>query len=195
MPASFLDIDPAGKLCFLKASAPLDKIMKMRWKPVSKPTLIAGAGAAAAFLIYAAFQKGSFLLLDYVNLPIHEAGHLFFSPFGAALGIWGGTLLQLIIPAAFAAYFAFRGETSGTAFGAFWFGESLLYSSAYIRDARAMALPLVGGGEHDWNIILSQLKLLRSDHVLADVTAFFGWSAMILAAAWFVKKARSITPE
>ena len=106
--------------------------MRINWKPVSKPALIGGSLAAAAFMIYAAFQKSGFLLLDYVNLPIHEAGHLVFAPFGPTLGVWGGTLLQLLFPLLFAVYFALRGETAGTAFSAFWFGESLLYSSVYI---------------------------------------------------------------
>lgn len=164
--------------------------MKTAWKPVSKPALFAGAGAAAAFLIYAAASKSGFLLLDYVNLPIHEAGHLVFSPFGRTLSIWGGTLLQLIFPAVFCGYFALRGETAGTAFTAFWFGESLRYSSVYIGDARAMVLPLVGGGEHDWNTILGDLGLLGSDRTIADLVGFFGWAVMILSTLWFVKKAR-----
>ncbi|MHB8054183.1 MAG: hypothetical protein ACYDH3_02915 [Candidatus Aminicenantales bacterium] len=115
---------------------------------------------------------------------------MIFSPFGETLGIWGGTLLQLIMPVAFFAYFTLRGEISGTAFSAFWFGESLLYSSAYIGDARAMELPLVGGGEHDWNIILSELGLLNSDRAIADFVRFLGWAVMILAVLWFVKQGR-----
>lgn len=169
--------------------------MKIAWKPVSKPALFAGAGAAAAFLIYAAVSKSGFLLLDYVNLPIHEAGHLVFSPFGRTLSIWGGTLLQLIFPAVFCGYFVLRGETTGTAFTAFWFGESLRYSSVYIGDARAMILPLVGGGEHDWNTILGDLGLLGSDRTIADLVGFFGWAVMVLSVLWFVKKARENPAE
>jgi len=168
---------------------------KIAWKPVSKPAMIAGVIAAAAFLIYAATNKSGFLVLDYVNLPIHEAGHLIFSPFGSTLSVWGGTLLQLIFPAVFAVYFALRGETAGTAFAAFWLGESLRYSSVYIGDARAMVLPLVGGGEHDWNIILSNLGLLNSDRAISDFVGFLGWTAMILAVLWFVKKARENPAE
>jgi len=162
--------------------------MSIDWKPVSKPALIAGGLAGTAFFAYAALHGGDFLLLDYVNLPVHEAGHLVFAPFGQTLGIWGGTLLQLLFPLFFFAYFALRGETSGTAFSAFWFGESLLYSSVYIGDARVMALPLVGGGEHDWNIILTQIGLLRSDRDIADVVRFLSWTVMGLAIYGFVKR-------
>ena len=166
----------------------IEKIMTIHWKPVSKPSLIGGGLAAVAFMVYAAFKSNGFLLLDYVNLPIHEAGHLVFSPFGPTLGIWGGTLLQIIFPAVFFVYFALRADTAGAAFSAFWFGESLLYSSVYIGDARAMVLPLVGGGEHDWNIILSGLGALSSDRDIADVVRFLGWTAMVVATFWFVKR-------
>jgi hypothetical protein len=169
--------------------------MTINWKPVSKPALIGGSLAAAAFMIYAAFQKSGFLLLDYVNLPIHEAGHLVFGPFGPTLGVWGGTLLQLLFPLLFAVYFALRGETAGTAFSAFWFGESLLYSSVYIGDAQAMILPLVGGGEHDWNIILSDLGALRSARTIADIVRFLAWTAMLLSVLWFVKRGRESLGE
>lgn len=162
--------------------------MDISWKPVSKPALIGGSLAAVAFILYAALQDGGFLFLDYVNLPIHEAGHLVFAVFGSTLAIWGGTLLQLIFPAAFFVYFLLRGDTAGTFFGAFWTGESLLYSATYIGDARAMVLPLVGGGEHDWNIILSQLGLLSVDRTISDIVGLAGWTILVLSLLWFVKK-------
>ncbi|HYW09618.1 MAG TPA: hypothetical protein VE913_21830, partial [Longimicrobium sp.] len=40
----------------------------------------------------------AFGLLDSVDLPIHETGHLVFAPFGEFMGFLGGTLLQLILP-------------------------------------------------------------------------------------------------
>jgi hypothetical protein len=164
--------------------------MEIVWKPVSKPALIGGSLAALAFMLYAALQEGGFLILDYVNLPIHEAGHLVFAVFGSTLAVWGGTLLQIIFPAAFFIYFLLHGDTAGTFFGAFWTGESLLYSATYIGDARAMVLPLVGGGEHDWNIILTQMGLLASDRTIADVVRLVGWAILVLSLLWFVKKGR-----
>lgn len=162
--------------------------MSVTWKPVSKAALWTGLAAAVLFWVHALTNTSGFLILDYVNLPIHEAGHLIFGIFGPTLGLWGGTLMQLIMPVCFAIYFALRGETAGAAFGAFWFGENCLYASVYIADARAMLLPLVGGGEHDWNTILSRLHLLRSDKDIADGVRFLGWAIMVLAVAWFVSK-------
>jgi len=83
------------------------------------------------------------------------------------------------VPLIFTVYFLLRGETSGTAFSAFWFGENFLYISVYISDARAMALPLVGGGEHDWNAILGDLHLLQQDTTIGDVVRLLGWAIMV----------------
>ena len=170
--------------------------MSISWKPVSKTAVALGVGAAALLWAQALVGQSGFLVLDYVNLPIHEAGHLLFGVFGPTLGIWGGTLLQLLVPALFLLYFALRAETTGASFGAFWLGENLLYVATYIADARAMQLPLVGGGEHDWNIILSKLHLLRSDTAIADVVRFLGWAIMLGAVVFlFSKKDRSVAKQ
>ncbi len=162
--------------------------MTIEWKPVSKTVVFAGVAAALLFGLHAVTAKGGFLILDYVNLPVHEAGHLLFGVLGPTLGLWGGTLLQLLTPLAFLAYFARSGETTGASFGAFWFGENCLYSATYIADARAMRLTLVGGGEHDWNLVLSRLHLLGSEAGIAGAVRFLGWVIMILAVAFLVSK-------
>jgi hypothetical protein len=162
--------------------------MSIDWKPVSKTALIIGVSAAALFFVHAATEKSGFLILDHVNLPIHEAGHPLFGLLGWTIGIWGGTIMELLVPLAFAVYFTLRGETLGTAFSAFWFGENFVYISAYIADARAMALPLVGGGEHDWNLILSDLHLLQQDTTIGAVVRFLGWAIMVGAVLWLVSK-------
>ena len=156
------------------------------WRPVSKGALAAGVLAAVAFWIHALTNKDGFLLLDYVNLPFHEFGHLFFGFFGEKIEILGGTIMELLIPFGIFLSFFLRKETSGTAFSGFWFGENLLYISVYIADARKMELPLVGGGEHDWNIILSRLSMLQSDGTIAGIVKAFGWLIMVLSVMWFV---------
>ena len=50
-------------------------------------------------------------LLDNIDLPVHETGHLVFSPFGDFMQFAGGTLFQLIMPAIFVGYFLRRKET------------------------------------------------------------------------------------
>ena len=73
-------------------------------------------------------------------------------------------------------------------FTAFWFGENLLNISVYIADARKMELPLVGGGEHDWNIILTGLHILNYDTVIGNMVKVSGWLIMVSAILWFLMK-------
>ena len=57
------------------------------------------------FLIYAFSQDHGFLFIDSVNLVVHESGHLLFGWLGPTLGLWGGTILQWLVPLLLAAYF------------------------------------------------------------------------------------------
>ena len=117
-------------------------------------------------------------MLDRVNLVIHEAGHLFFSWFGQFIGIIGGTIGQLFVPVAFTSYFFMRREFFSSAVTLFWTGENFFGISVYVKDARAMDLPLlsIGGGDpiHDWNYILSQLGILSWDRAAGNIIYLFG---------------------
>src|SRR3954469_3770988 len=86
--------------------------------------------------------------LDSVDLPIHETGHLVFAPFGEFMQFLGGTLFQLIIPATFVVYFWRRRDRHAASVATWRVAQSLWNISIYVADARAEALPLVGGGEH-----------------------------------------------
>jgi hypothetical protein len=127
-------------------------------------------------------------LLDYINLPFHEFGHLFFGLFGENIGIWGGTIFQLIVPLGIFLSFYLRRDTQGVTFSGFWFGENLLNISVYIADARKMELPLVGGGDHDWNIILTGLHLLTYDTIIGNIVKVSGWLIMFSVILWFLMK-------
>ena len=160
--------------------------MENQWKPLSKTGLITTLVIAVSFWIYALADDDGFLFLDYVNLPFHEFGHILFRIFGDTLGIWGGTIMQLLIPFGILISFCLRKETLGTAFSAFWFGENFLNISVYIADAKKMELPLVGSGDHDWNIILSDLGMLQYDTSIATVVKALGWLIMVSSVAWFI---------
>ena len=153
-------------------------------KPISKIPFAVAATLAILFWIHALVNKSGFLLLDYVNLPFHEFGHLFFDFFGQGLGLWGGTLAQLLIPVIIGVNFWIRQEPLGVAFGGFWFGENFLNISVYLGDAQKMLLPLVGGGEHDWNLILSSLNLLNQCGLISSMVRLLGWVIMVGAVLW-----------
>ncbi|MEK7798656.1 MAG: hypothetical protein AAB297_02410 [Acidobacteriota bacterium] len=131
-------------------------------------------------------QVGCFL--DLVNLAFHEAGHLFMTPFGSTLHYLGGTLGQLAVPSLLAGYFLLRPPTRppGAAFCAWWIGENFINISVYMRDARDLALPLVGGGDHDWNELFYRFGLLGEDSVrtVAAATHHLGVLVMLAGIAW-----------
>jgi hypothetical protein len=124
-----------------------------------------------------------------------------FGTFGERLGVWGGTLLQWLVPFALASYFFFYRQTTAFVFALFFFFENWLYTATYMADARAMALPLVsiGGGEgdenmHDWHNIFSHMGVLDHDLQIAHVVRTLGWIGMIgcvLFLAWRYRQDRA----
>ena len=158
----------------------------VEWKPLSRRALLAWLVAYALFLWYAARDTEGFLFIDHANLVFHEAGHMFFSWFGYTVMILGGTLGELLVPCGVAVYFLLRRETAGVAFASFWFFENFLYIGTYMADARAEALPLVGSGEHDWNILFSQWGLILQDTRIGATTRWLGWCGMLATLCWLV---------
>jgi hypothetical protein len=120
-------------------------------------------------------------LMDSVDLPIHETGHLVFGPFGEFMQFLGGTLFQLIMPAAFVVYFARHRDRHAASVALWWVGQNFWNISVYIADARTENLPLVGGGEHDWAYLLGRLGWLKFDHVIARDAWFLGVLVYVLA--------------
>jgi len=132
-----------------------------------------------------------FRLLDNVNLAIHEAGHVFFGPFGEFIGFVGGTLLQLIVPATFLAYFLYHGSQHAASVLLWWLAQNLWNVSVYIKDARSLELPLVGGGEHDWAYLLGELGLLHRDQSIGQAVYLVGVSLFAVSILWGFMTARA----
>jgi hypothetical protein len=131
---------------------------------------IVGLGAAALFTGRYVRDPATWSLLDDVNLAIHEAGHVLFSPFGEFLMMLGGSLLQLLVPAAFVAYFARSRQWFAAGIVTFWFVVSLINVGTYVGDARARELPLITGDPttHDWTWLLIRMDLLEHDRRIMD---------------------------
>jgi len=166
------------------------------WKPV--PRLAAGAWLAlyVLFLIYAYANAPNFLFVDFVNLMIHEAGHPLFSPFGNTIMLLGGTLFELIVPAACAIYFFFQRQPFGVTFSSFWFFENFLYIGTYMADARSDSLPLVGSDTSDWLLLFGRWDLLLDDQKIGHAVRFLGWLGMLATLAWLIYRAyRSSQPH
>jgi hypothetical protein len=163
------------------------------WRLPSRPALAAWGIFYAGFLIYTFRRHGEFLFMDLANLVVHEGGHLLFGWFGPGIGIWGGTILQWMVPFLLAAYFWFQRQAAAFAFCLFFFFENWLYTATYMADARAMALPLVTTGdpdfvEHDWHTIFSSLGVLQHDTTIAGIVRLLGWCGMVGTVLWLVRK-------
>lgn len=148
------------------------------------PSRHAFLGFSAAMLLFALLLANHDFVpvLDHANLAFHEAGHLLFRLFGDSASLYGGTLMQFVFPVVTTLRFAQRGQTLAAAACAAWFCENLRYMALYMGDARAQALPLVGGGEHDWTEIFSRWGVLGSDTTIAGFFALLCWTG--LAAIW-----------
>ncbi len=131
--------------------------------------------------------------LHLVNLPFHEAGHVFFRPLGQFMMSLGGTLGQLLMPViALGVLLLKTRDPFGASVALWWLGENFLDIAPYINDARAGTLPLLGGntgqstpyGFHDWNYLLTETGLLHLDRTIAGLSHFGGSLIMIAALAW-----------
>jgi hypothetical protein len=92
---------------------------------------------------------------DWMNLYIHEAGHLLFKLFGRWMYFLGGSLTQIFLPLALMLVIARQRNWYIGAAG-FWMGENMVNVSVYIKDAPVRKLHLIGKGLiHDWNWLLS----------------------------------------
>lgn len=134
--------------------------------------------------IYGGFillNPGHYGIIDSVDLAIHEAGHVFFGPFGEFIGFLGGTLFQLLVPLTFLGYFVFRRNVYAGSVLLWWVAQNLWNISVYVKDARSLELPLVGGGEHDWAYMLGELGLLHRDQAIGDAIYAVGVFLFIIS--------------
>jgi hypothetical protein len=135
--------------------------------------------------------------LDSLDLAIHETGHLVFAFGGETLALLGGTLMQLIVPAAFVVAFWRAGDRHGATVPLWWLGQNCGNISVYVKDARAQELPLVGGGEHDWALLLEQWGWLDRDQALGRTVYLLAvalYATAIIGGWLLLRETSSATP-
>lgn len=131
---------------------------------------------------------GSFM--HDILLPIHEAGHVLFRPFGEFMMILGGSLFQLLFPLAIGIAFIVKNRDNfGAALGLWWTGISLVDLSPYIYDALHPQLVLIGGatgadGPHDWIYLLLRLGQLHNAQHWGALAHVCGGLLMLGALVW-----------
>ncbi len=152
-------------------------------------------GALAGYLGYAGVQH--LLHPDYrswfagITLGFHELGHLLFAALGNTMMLLGGSIMQLLVPAACSVYLLRRQrDPFGFLVAGAWLSFSLWELAAYVYDAPRERMPLVGFGDHpqhDWSTLLTQWQLLNhSDGIAAAIRgmALLAWAVSTGLALW-----------
>lgn len=155
-----------------------------------------GRAALLVFLLVWGVRLG---LMDYrdgeinqsfmhnILLPIHEAGHIFFIPFGEFMTILGGSLFQLMLPLIIAGSLLWvNRDAFGAAAGLWWAGASLLDLAPYIYDARTPQLIMLGGhtgedGPHDWIYLLGDFNSIAQSQSYGAAAHHLGFAIMLLS--------------
>jgi hypothetical protein len=125
-----------------------------------------------------------------ILLPIHEAGHVLFTPLGSFMRILGGSLFQLLLPCGICVAFIWVNKDNfGAAIAMWWGSASLLDLAPYIYDALHPRLILLGGhtgedGPHDWSYLLSALGQLQNAQRWGTFVHTLGGVLMLVALCW-----------
>lgn len=145
------------------------------------------------YLIYYIKTISEWHFIDNINLIFHEAGHVIFRLLGEFMGIIGGTLMQILIPAICAFYFYKKNDHLSASLLLFWLSQNFFNIFVYARDATKMELPLLGGDSvyHDWNYILSTLGALKYTETIASTIYFIGVIIFIFAIIFSLLKTKN----
>lgn len=128
-----------------------------------------------------------------VHLVFHEAGHAITGMVcnNHTVVVFMGSGLQVLFPLFVAVAFYWKNSDAfGAALGLWWTGHAALDVAPYIADARALELPLLGGGTgreiegHDWEYLLTQWHALPHDTQIAAWVALAARVTMAVAFLW-----------
>ena len=173
----------------------LDDIRQTPWPPVSRAVAGVSIAGVLAVLVTASVGDHWVPILDSANLVFHEAGHPLAGLISERLAVYGGTIAQLALPLAAAWSFWTRRHTLGFALCVGWSCESLLNVATYMGDARALALPLIGGLDpelyHDWREIFTRWNMLDLDTTWAGLNRVLAWGVGRAACIWLARRARA----
>lgn len=157
----------------------------VRW---GRYAVAATLGGIVAWLAFAANREVP--ILDWFDLGIHEVGHLLFAFTPRMVMFLAGSVAQVLVPLALAVYFGVaRRDAAGGGFCLAWAGASMWDVSVYIADAPVQALPLIGGGQHDWAFLLGP-DGWGVMHLADEIAGFVEYTGAIIAgtgiliAAW-----------
>jgi hypothetical protein len=133
--------------------------------------------------------------MHLIVLPIHEAGHILFIPFGRFMTVLGGSLAQVLLPLVLMASFVLgfggsRRDNFAASLMLWWAAMAIIDVAPYIWDAFDPKMMLLGGKTgaesdgHDWQNILGDLGLIKRAHLIGNIAHKLGLVVMLVAYAW-----------
>lgn len=182
----------------------MDRLLLLLF-PAHEPRAAWNRLASALFLVALVFFSARYFAIaiddlgwapgpmHHVHLVFHEAGHAIFMMVGAPrpLVVFMGSGLQVLFPLILAGAFYFKNRDAfGAAVCLWWAGHAALDVAPYIADARALELPLLGGGTgreiegHDWEYLLGRWSRLHEDTRIGAAVALGGRVTMAAAFVW-----------
>ncbi len=137
------------------------------------------------YFLYIAKNYTEWHFLDGVDLIFHEAGHTIFFFANEITVALMGSVFQVLVPIIFVLYFLRSYQPISASIILMWVGQSILNVSVYIKDAKDMALPLLGGDgvKHDWNFILTKLNIINYTYNIFSLVHIFGIILIIVGAS------------
>jgi hypothetical protein len=138
----------------------------------------------------------------YLNIAVHETGHLLFRPFGELTMLMMGSGFEVLFPLAVGAYFLIRWrDVIATAVAWGWSASALASAATYIGDADDGRLALLGAtgadAAGDWERILGEEffdKVYLADRIAGIVrtAGFVLWAVALGLAAWAILRNRQL---
>jgi hypothetical protein len=140
------------------------------------------AAAACALLGLLAWGRGERIpLLGWIDLAIHESGHVATYVLPDLATAMAGSVAQVALPLAIAARFALRREPLSALLCLAWAGTSARDAAVYIADAPYQRLELIGG-LHDWAFALGPEGLDVMDRAGGIAAVVSGAGLMMVLA-------------
>ena len=182
-------VEAAPGLAALLLHVP-ERVDVLRWG--LRAVLLAGFAVWGWVLIAQDYRVGE-IGSSFLHGPLllfHEAGHVIFRIFGEWVGVLGGTLGQLLLPAVIVVAFLWKNhDPFGAALGLWLLGVSLLDVAPYMYDALQPQLTLLNGsigeaGGHDWIVLFESMGLRPRAQFIGAATHKLGALVVWLALGW-----------
>lgn len=134
----------------------------------------------------------------YLNVAVHETGHVLFRPFGELTMLIMGSGFEVLFPVAVGVYFLVRRrDLVATAVAWGWAASALASAATYIADADDGALALLGAtgpdAAGDWERILGVEffdKVYLADRIAGTVrtVGLVLWIVALALAVWAIAR-------